>query len=88
MSRPLGSRQLAWLKNLASPHRFLIVGNKVSQSLARRGLLAPRSPDGTAFFQITPAGLRTLADEWDAGRIEFPLPKPKKAESGDAQKPT
>ena len=73
MMRPLGSKQRELLGMLSSPTRFMIVGNAVAESLARRGLLAAQGEDGTGFFQITPAGLRVLADEWEAGRLEFKL---------------
>lgn len=76
MPRPLGSKQRELLGALASPTRFMIVGNSVAESLARRGLLAAQGKEGKSFYQITPAGLRALADEWEEGRLEFKLDRP------------
>ena len=73
MPRPLGSRQRELLGKMGCPGRFLIVGDKVVESLARRGLLAAQGKRGDSFYQITPAGLRALAEEWEAGRLEFKL---------------
>ena len=76
--RPLGNKQRELLGQLGSPGRFLIVGDKVAESLARRGLLAAQGKNADSFYQITPAGLRALADEWESGRLEFKLdPDPK-----------
>lgn len=67
--RPLGKNQLQLLQGLASLRAALVVPNKVSQSLVSRGLLAAQ-PDGS-FAHLTPAGLRLLADEIDAGRVQM-----------------
>lgn len=64
----LGSRQRNLLAALARPSLFLVVGDKVARSLSDRGLLAPHGND--SLYAITPAGLRCLADELDAGRIK------------------
>ena len=83
--RPLGSKQRELLGQLGSPGRFLIVGDKVAESLARRGLLAAQGKEGKSFFQITPAGLRALAHEWESGRLEFKLDeKPKATHEGES----
>ena len=83
--RPLGSKQRELLGALASPARLLIVGNTVAESLTRRGLLAPQGNKGDSFYQITPAGMRALADEWEAGRLEFKLDtEPKATHEGES----
>lgn len=79
--RPLGKRQWSLLKGLASPGMFLILGDKVSDSLVRRGLLVSRAADGDGLLQITPAGMRMVADAWEAGEIDYPPPEPRKLEA-------
>ena len=70
--RPLGKRQIDLLAKLGSPGMFLIVGDPVSRSLAKRGLLKPEgtSTDDDSFYHITSAGLRALADAMDSGQIK------------------
>ena len=49
----------------------MIVGNAVSKSLVKRGLLKPHFPDNPeAWHRITPLGLRTLADAYEAGQLD------------------
>lgn len=72
-ARPLGAKQRELLHALSCPTRFMITGNKVAESLVRRGLLKAQGKKGDGFFQITPAGMRLVADEWEAGRLEFRL---------------
>jgi hypothetical protein len=68
---PLGKNQLERLCGLASPSSLMIVGDGVTLSLAKRGLLAPKKlDDPNAWLQITPAGLRVLADAFEAGLLE------------------
>ena len=69
MSR-LGRHQLRLLLTLGSPSMRLVVANKVSRSLEARGLVRAQSPDGNGLVQITPAGLRALADAFEAGHLE------------------
>lgn len=69
--RPLGKHQLERLMALASPSRLMVVGDKVSASLVKRGLLSeylPGRPD--AWHRITPAGMRALADAFEAGHLD------------------
>lgn len=66
----LGKRQLKLLAGMGSPFSWLIVGDRLSDSLAKRGLLKPRSDGSYSFFRITPAGLRTLADALERGELE------------------
>lgn len=77
--RPLGKQQLQRLLGLASPSSLLIVGgDPVSFSLVKRGLLAPKIADKPgAWLQITPSGMRALADAFEAGLLEpfFKWPK-------------
>ena len=69
--RPLGKLQLERLMGLASPSALLIVGDVISKSLVKRGLLRPNFPDTPdAWHRITPAGMRTLADAYEAGQLE------------------
>lgn len=85
--KPLGKNQLERLMGLASPSCLMIVGDKVSGSLVKRGLLKPNFPDSPdAWHRITPAGLRALADAYEAGHLEqfmkpFPLQEPQHGES-------
>jgi hypothetical protein len=78
--RPLGKLQLERLLALASPSMLLVVGDDLSDSLIKRGLLKPRlrrRPE--AFHGITPAGLRVLADAYEAGQLkQFMKPFPRK----------
>lgn len=60
--------------------RFLIVPNEQSRALCRRGLMRENGAKG-GFVGVTAAGLRWLADEMDAGRIEN---KPNLPERKDA----
>lgn len=68
----IGKHQLERLLGLASPASLLIVGgDRVSQSLVKRGLVKPCKPaDPKAWLQITPAGMRALADAHEAGELE------------------
>ena len=69
--RQLGKLQLERLMGLASPSCLMIVGDKVSESLVKRGLLKPHFPDNPeAWHRITPAGMRVLADAYEAGQLE------------------
>ena len=67
----LGKKQLETLAALASPGMAMIVPDKIALSLVRRGLMRVGETGG--FACITPAGLRTLADELAAGRVEGAL---------------
>ena len=84
MMRPLGKLQRERLMGLASPSLLLVVGDAVSASLIKRGLLAPAVPDRPeAWHRITPAGLRALADEFQAGRLDHLMTKfPPQREAG------
>lgn len=66
----LGKNQRERLTALGCPSTAQVVGCKVTRRLAELGLLRSKE-DG--FFCITPAGLRWLADELEAGRIEGAL---------------
>lgn len=61
----IGRQQLRLLMLLGSPGNVLVTpADRVAKALIRRGLLA--EGEGVA---ITPAGLRALADELEAGRV-------------------
>jgi hypothetical protein len=67
----IGAQQLQRLITLSSVGCMLIVGDRLSKSLVKRGLLAD---DGKGnWCRITPAGLRALADEMETGRVEDAL---------------
>lgn len=89
MARPLGKLQLERLMGLASPSCLMIVGDAVSGSLVKRGLLRPNFPDTPeAWHRITPAGLRALADAYEAGLLAqfmkpFPRERPAVSKGGD-----
>lgn len=72
MPRPLGSRQLESLITLARPGSVMLTPDAVERSLLALGLLSqPEGRPGT--MRITPAGLRRLADELEAGRVDAVL---------------
>jgi hypothetical protein len=77
----LGKNQLQRLKILGCPGTAQIVGCKITASLERRGLV--RSDKGD-FVCITPAGLRVLADEMEAGRVSDALEWAKKERAKNA----
>ena len=72
----IGQQQLRLLIMTASPTRILLTTDKVSDSLVRRGLL--RETDRSKACCITPAGLRALADEMEAGRVDDALERMRK----------
>lgn len=74
--RPLGKRQIETLIGLASPASAMVIGNAVTAALARRGLVALHGSgkEPNAMVQITPSGLRALADAWEAGKTEITTP--------------
>lgn len=69
----IGPRQRRLLAQLARPGSALIVGDDVSRSLVRRGLLEEDTPGSDSILTITPAGLRVLADEAEAGRVDLKI---------------
>lgn len=83
----LGRNQLERLMGLASPGCLLVVGtDKVSRSLVKRGLIAPKDGnDRFAFLGITPNGMRVLADAFEAGELEqFMKPFPPRRDTSAA----
>ncbi len=72
----IGSRQLELLIAAASPCALLLTTDKVSAALVRRGFFREREPGGACC--ISPAGLRVLADEMEAGRVDDALVRMKK----------
>lgn len=81
--RPIGKLQLERLMGLASPSMLMVVGDAVSKSLVRRGLLKPNFPETPdAWHRITPSGLRALADAYESGKLaQFMKPFPPKRSS-------
>lgn len=56
---------------MASPSCLMVVGDKVSKSLVRKGLLKPHFPDRPdAWHRITPFGLHVLAMALEAGDLD------------------
>jgi hypothetical protein len=70
----IGKDQLQMLVMLGSPTRSLITPGKSERGLVAKGLL--RQDNGGACC-ITPAGLRVLADEMEAGRVTDALARMK-----------
>jgi hypothetical protein len=71
--RPLGKNQLSMLLSLSNPGNLMVVGDKMSESLERRGLArhyAEKKGRPNGFIRITPAGLRALADAYEIGLID------------------
>lgn len=68
----LGRHQLDLLSKLAAFGRVLVVGDRLSDSLVRRGLLLALDADSNAMIVITPAGYRAVADAIEAGAIPWP----------------
>lgn len=64
----LGHQQLRLLTVLGTPASMLVVGDALSDSLVKRGLL--REDEPRRGIVVTPAGLRVLADELEAGRVK------------------
>jgi hypothetical protein len=89
MTRPLGKLQLERLLGLASPGMLLVVGDKISASLVKRGLLRPRlKKRPNSWHGITPAGMRALADAYEAGQLkQFMKPFPPKRRNGSISSP-
>lgn len=87
--RPLGKNQLERLLGLANPSSLLVVGDAVSESLVKRGLLAPKFEDKPdAWHRITPAGMRSLADAFEAGLLDQffkPFPRERAAVQSPAE---
>lgn len=85
----LGKQQMRLLITLASPGTLLVIADARSESLERLGLVKAHSPAVPAkppakaipagMVGITPAGLRRLADEMEAGRLEQFIKRPTKA---------
>lgn len=92
MTRPLGKLQLERLMGLASPSCLMVVGDKVSESLVKRGMLRPYFPDNPdAWHRITPAGMRVLADAFEAGQLDqfmkkFPVSSSERANNSEQER--
>ena len=72
----LGKHQLCLLATMASPFSLLIVGDRISRSLEKRGLLAPHFAKSDGFHGVTPAGLRAVAEAMERGELDqFTDPK-------------
>ncbi|WCS27833.1 hypothetical protein LOK46_13715 [Methylobacterium sp. NMS14P] len=77
----LGQKQLESLLSVASPTMLMLTPGKVERGLVAAGLLVERPKFGPALpgkplcgaVGISAAGLRRLADEIDAGRVQNAL---------------
>jgi hypothetical protein len=67
----IGKNQLQLLATLASPTVLMLAPSKEARGLVKRGLLREREPGKSCC--ITPAGLRALACEIEAGRVDDAL---------------
>lgn len=74
MKPRLGRKQIERLAGLARPFAWQIAGCSETRSLAKHGYLATHNGDDDGFYGITPAGLRRLADELEAGRLAHMMP--------------
>lgn len=72
----LGKHQIRLLAGLGTPALMLVVPNMVSRSLEKHGLVKGRSTRTDGFIGITPAGLRALADLYDAGKLDKMVGEP------------
>ena len=76
----LGHHQLSLLMAMGSPSMILVTPDRIARSLQKHGLIAPWRDAGA--LRITPAGMRALADAYEAGALEQfmrPLAPPKAA---------
>jgi hypothetical protein len=73
VTRPLGHNQLLTLLHMASPAMILLTPDQIAWSLHRRGLLQ-RHPAGAGALHISPAGMRCLADAYEAGQLDRFMP--------------
>ncbi len=80
----IGKNQLETLIALGSPTRLLLVPGRAEKGLVVKGLLREREP-GKACC-ISPAGLRVLADEMEAGRVDDALEAMRKQVADREQK--
>lgn len=79
----LGRHQLDLLSGLACVNSALVVGNRLSDSLVRRGLLLATDAENNALVVLTPDGYRALADAIESGAIPWPPEfKPRPREGG------
>jgi hypothetical protein len=67
----IGKNQLQTLVMLGSPTMSLVVPGRECRALIQNGLL--RTSETGGFACITPKGLRALADEMEAGRVDGAL---------------
>jgi hypothetical protein len=71
MSGRVGKNQLEILVALGLPTMTLLVPGPETRGMVKKGLLKESKPRGSVC--ITARGLRTLADEMDAGRVDDAL---------------
>ena len=73
----IGKNQLRTLVILGSPSMSMVVPGKTERAMIARGLLKCDEKGG--FACITPLGLRILADEMEAGRIDDAIERIRKS---------
>ncbi len=85
MGKRLGRHQLDLLSKLAGVGRAPVVGDRLSDSLVRRGLLLATDSENNALVVVTPAGYRAVADAIESGVIPWPpqfKPRPRDGGAG------
>lgn len=65
----LGKHQLEMLATMAGVHRAIVVPDKITRSLCRRGLMIGGSDKSDGFLLLTPAAYRTIAEALESGAI-------------------
>lgn len=73
----VGKNQIRTLVMLGSPTMCLLVPCPDARAMVKRGLLRQREP-GNGSVCISPLGLRVLADEMEAGRVDDALERMRK----------
>lgn len=74
---PLAKPLREALTGIGCPTTFYVTGERHTRTLIERGYARSIAPDGDGWVCITPAGLRRLADELEAGRVVQGLPERK-----------
>lgn len=75
MSRPrLGKNQLARLCALGRASSWQVLPCPETRALIAKGYMRSHADDGEGLIGITPAGLRRLADELEAGNLAHLMP--------------
>lgn len=68
----LGKNQLQFLAGMAHVNSAVVVPDKLTKALVKRGLLVALASDGESCLAITPDGYRAIADALGAGSLVRP----------------